>query len=165
MMHEERDVSCALTKRRHLDGENAQPVIEVAPELVVCDHPFQITMGRRDQPRVDLLCPRAPQALEFTLLQDTQELGLEFQGDVTDLVQKQRALVGQLHPADLLRDRAGEGTPLVPKQLTLEQTAGNGSAIQLHAWAIVARADVVNRFRDQLLASARFSLDQYGGIS
>src|SRR5207237_233051 len=63
MVHEERDVSCALTKRRHLDGEDTQPVIEVAPELVVCDHPFQITMGRRHQPDVDLLRPRTPQAL------------------------------------------------------------------------------------------------------
>src|SRR5437773_9404622 len=54
MVHEERDVSCALTKRRHLEGEDTQPVIEVAPELVVCDHPFQITMGRRHQPDVDL---------------------------------------------------------------------------------------------------------------
>src|SRR5207244_563698 len=84
-----------------------------APELVVCDHPFQITMGRRDQPRVDVLCPRAPQALEFTLLQDTQELRLEFQGDVTDLVEKQRALVSQLYPADLLGDRPRDGSAVV----------------------------------------------------
>src|SRR5438874_11019298 len=116
MMHEERDVSYALPKRRHLDGENTQPVIEVAPELVICDHPFQITMGRRHQPDGDLLRPRTPQALELPLLQDTQELGLELQGDVTDLVQKQRALVGQLHPAELLDDRSGAGTSLVPKQ-------------------------------------------------
>src|SRR5690348_13940909 len=134
MMHEEWDVSYAFTKRRHLDGENTQPVIEVAPELVVCDHPFQITMGRRHQPDVDLLCPRTPQALEFPLLQDTQELGLKFQGDVTDLVQKQRALVGQLHPAGLLRYRAGEGAALVAKQFAFKQTTGNGSTIQLHAW-------------------------------
>src|SRR5438105_15161594 len=121
MVDEERDVSCALTKRRQLDRKNAQPVIEVAPELVVCNHPFQITMGRRHQPDVDLLRPRTPQALEFPLLQDPQELRLEFQGDVTDLVQKQRALVSELQAAGLLRDRAGESPALVPKQLTLEQ--------------------------------------------
>src|SRR5439155_8613964 len=51
-------------------------------------------------------------------------------GDITDFVQKQRAVVRQLQPATLLCDCTGEGTPLVPEKFTLEQTAGNGSAVE-----------------------------------
>jgi hypothetical protein len=47
------------------------------------------------QPNVDFFRPCASQALEFSVLQNAPELGLEFQGDVSDLVEEQRALVGQ----------------------------------------------------------------------
>ena len=56
-------------------GKRSAGKIEVAPEPAVCDHRFQIMMGRRDQPDGHLLCPRTPQAFEFPLLQDPQELG------------------------------------------------------------------------------------------
>src|SRR6266853_2066897 len=48
------------------------------------------------------------------------------------------------------------------KQLWL-QSQRNGSAIQPYEGASEARADVVNRLRDQFLARARFSVDQYSG--
>ena len=48
---------------------------------------------------------RAAQALELLLLQDAQQLGLQRRRDVADLVEEQRAAVGQLEAADLLRDR------------------------------------------------------------
>ena len=88
-------------------------------------------MGRRHQPNVHFRRPRAPQALEFPLLQNAQQFGLQFQGDIPHFVQKQRPLVGQLQPAHLLGDRAGEGAPLVAKQFTLQQAAGNGRAVEL----------------------------------
>ena len=69
---------------------------------------------------------RAAQALELALLQHAQQLRLQLQRDLADLVEKHRAVVGQLEAADALRDRAGERAPLVPEQLALEQ-ARSGS--------------------------------------
>jgi hypothetical protein len=51
----------------------------------------------------------AAQALELLLLQDAQELGLEFERDVADLVEEDRAAVRQFEAAEALGDGAGEG--------------------------------------------------------
>ena len=59
-------------------------------------------------PHVYFLGAGAAQALEFALLQSTQELRLNLQRHVADLVEKQRALVGEFQPSDLLADGAGE---------------------------------------------------------
>ena len=74
---------------------------------------------------------RTAQPLEFPLLQDAQQLGLQLQRDLADLIQKHRAAIGQLESPDALRDRAGEGALLMPEQFAFEQSGGNGRAIQL----------------------------------
>ena len=50
---------------------------------------------------------RAPKALELRSCKPSA-LGLEFERNVADFVQKKRAAVGELKAADALRDRAGE---------------------------------------------------------
>src|SRR5277367_5104927 len=47
------------------------------------------------------------------------------------------------------------------KKLTFKKVQRNGRAIQLYEGASAPRADVVNRTRNQFLASAGFSLDQH----
>src|SRR5262249_6839192 len=61
-----------------------------------------------------------------------RSFGLELQRDITDFIQKQRAMVRQLRPAGLRRDRTGEGAPLMPEQFAFQETDGNGSAVDLH---------------------------------
>ena len=78
-------------------------------------------MRRRDDADVGTFRPRAPETLELVLLQDAQQLRLELERNVADLVEEERAAVGELEPPDLLRDRAGERAALVPEELALEQ--------------------------------------------
>jgi hypothetical protein len=49
----------------------------------------------------------------------------------------------------------------VAKKLTFQQIQWNGSAIQPYERPPAPRANVVDRVRDELLAGACFSLDQY----
>jgi len=49
-------------------------------------------MGRSYEANVYLVSPAAPQALEFLLLQDTQQFWLQWQRNVAHLVQEQRPL-------------------------------------------------------------------------
>src|SRR5580692_5813169 len=111
-------------------------------------------MSRGHNPNVHFFRPRAAQPLEFSLLQDAQELRLQLQRNVANFIQKQRSFVGQLNPANLLSDCAGKGAALVAKQLALEQAAGNSSTIDLYERAVLAVAAIVDRARDKLLASA-----------
>jgi hypothetical protein len=51
----------------------------------------------------------------------------------------------------------------VAEKLTLQQIQGNGSAIQPDEGSPASRAEIMNGVRDQLLASASFSLDKDRG--
>ncbi len=93
-----------------------------------------------------------------------QELGLEFQRDVADFVQKERSVVGQLEAAKFLRDGAGEGAALVAEQLGFEQAGGDCGAIDFDEGAIAARAEIMDGARDEFLARAGFAANQHGGI-
>ena len=107
---------------------------------------------------------RAAEPLELLLLEHAQELGLERRRDVADLVEEERAAVRQLEAADLLRDRPGEGALLVAEQLALQQVERDGRAVELDEGAPAARAELVDRPRDQLLAGARLAQEQHRGI-
>ena len=85
------------------------------------DHRAQIAVGRGDPAHVDLERARAADALEAALLEHAQQLGLQLGLELADLVEEERAAVGQLEPAALALGRAGERALLVAEQLALEQ--------------------------------------------
>jgi hypothetical protein len=87
------------------------------------------------------------------------------QWQVPDFVQEESAGIGHFEAANLLRDGPGKGTLLVPKQLTLQEIEGYGSAVKLHEGASAARAQVVNGMGDQFLPCSGFSQNQHSGIS
>ena len=91
-----------------LHGKHIQPVVEIAAEQAVGDHLLEIAVGGRDQPHVNPLRPGASQPLELLLLQRAQQLGLNLRRDVPGFVEKQRAPIGELQPADLAVGGAGE---------------------------------------------------------
>ncbi len=104
------------------------------------------------------------EALELALLQDAQQLRLQFERDLANLIEEDGALVGELEAADALRDGAGEGAALVPEKFAFEQTGGNRRAVELDERARVARAEIVEGAGDQLLARAGLAVDDDGGI-
>ena len=90
---------------------------------------------------------------------------MQCRGNIADLVQEERAFIGQFEAANLLRDGAGEGTFLVAEKLTFQKIQWDGSTIQPHERASGAGAEVVDGVCDQLLAGAGFSLDKNSRIS
>ena len=73
----------------------------------------------------------AADALDLALLEDAEQLGLRLQGQLADLVEEERAPVGQLEAADPPGDGAGEGALLVAEQLALDEPRGEGGAVDL----------------------------------
>src|SRR6266446_8013764 len=160
MSHEGRNVFAALTQRWQQDGEDIQTIIEIAAKFSTIHHLRQISIRCSNQPNVHLVSPRTPQPLELLFLQDAQQFGLQRRRNITDLIQEKCAFVGQLETADLLRYGSGEGAFLVSKKLTFQQIQWDGSTIQPYERPSTARADVVNRVRDQFLTSACFPLNE-----
>jgi hypothetical protein len=118
-------------KRRRENGEDLEAVKEVAAKLLFRDHFGQVAIGGGDEAHVDGDGPRSAQALDLALLQSAQQLGLQVERQLAHLVEKERALVGQLQTADLARNGAGERALLVAEELAFEQPAGMAAQFSL----------------------------------
>src|SRR2546421_7603254 len=88
MFHQGRNVFTARPQRRQWDRKYIQTIVEIAAKFVSLHHFNQISMGRSYEANVHLMSPAAPQALEFLLLQDTQQFWLQWQRNVAHLVQE-----------------------------------------------------------------------------
>ena len=115
-----------LAQRRQRDREDVEPVVEILAELALGDQRLEVAVRGRDDPHVDLDGLAAADPLELALLQHAQQLDLHVERQVADLVEKQRAAVGQLEPAGPTRHRAGERPLLVAEQLRLEHARRPG---------------------------------------
>ena len=89
---------------------------------------MQVAVGGGDHADVDSGRFGRADSLEFALLQDPQQLGLQFRIEFADLVEKQRSAVGQFEAAHLVGDRAGERSLDVAEQLALDQAGRQGRA-------------------------------------
>ena len=106
----ERDeVALALAQRRQEDRHDADAVVEIGAKLAALDRVLKVLVGRADEAHVDLDRPHAADPFEFAFLQNAQQLDLEARRNVADLVEKQRAAVGEFEPALAQRLGAREG--------------------------------------------------------
>ena len=103
----------------------------------------------------------AAHPLDLALLEHAQELGLHRERHVADLVEEQRAPVGQLEAAGPRPHRAGERPALVAEQLGLEQALGDGRAVDRRRTARPSGSEPVDGAREHLLAGAALALDQH----
>src|SRR5262249_19784197 len=79
--------------------------------------------------------------------QDAEELGLRHRAHLTDLVEKNGAVVRGFEFANLLLRRAGERPALVAEQLAFEQGLAQGGAVEADEWPFAPLAGIVNRPR------------------
>jgi len=121
MAHKQRDILRTFPQRGEAHREDVQAIVEVTSELPVRHHLRQVPTGGRDHTHVHARCLGAAQTFKFLFLEHAQELGLEFEGDVADLVEEQGASIRQFEPSDFSSNRAGESSSLVPEELTFKQ--------------------------------------------
>ena len=81
--------------------------------------------------------------------------------EIADLVEEQRAAVGDLDQAQLALARVGEGAALVAEELALDQRLGDRRAVELDERSARARRAVVQHARDRLLAGAALAGDEH----
>src|SRR3984885_4896531 len=129
MLHEERDVDGPLAQRGQANRHDVQPVVEVFAKCARRDQLLQVAVRRGDETNIDSNRLDATNALEFALLQCAEKLHLHLDGDLSDLVEKERAAIGELEPPRLARDRTGERTALVAEELALDELLGDGGAV------------------------------------
>ncbi len=156
-------MSSGRSRRGGLDLDHVQAIEQILAELAGADLAFEALVRGRDDPEVDFQALVAADALELLLLEDPEQLGLHGRGDVADLVEEDRPLVGQLEPAFPPGVGRGEGASLVAEEFALQERLGQGRAVDGHE-VPPELGRVVDRLGDQLLARAGLPLDQDGGL-
>ena len=155
------DVFRPLAQRRHLDGNDFQPPVQVFAEGALA-HPLrQIAVGGADHAQVELDRLLAADPLDLVLLERAQDLALQVHRQITDLVEEERPAVGQLELAQLLLVGAGERAALVAEQLALDQVGRNRRQVHRHERTGLAIAAGVDVARQHFLAGAGLAADQH----
>src|SRR5439155_23330523 len=120
------------------------------PEIKILAKPaalhllLEVAVGGGDQAHVDGAGALFTDPLEIALLQHPQQLALQLQRNFADLVEEQRAAVGEFEPADAVAHRAGEGAADVTEELALEQFARDRRAIDPDQRPVAAVARLVD---------------------
>src|SRR6201999_4530997 len=112
VLDEPRDVLAALAQRRDGDLDDVEAVVEILAEGAARDRAPEVDVGGDDDAGVDLELLLAADAIELAVLQRLQQLGLHGDGHLADLVEEERAAVGELELARLGLGGAGERAAL-----------------------------------------------------
>src|SRR6266481_4057829 len=141
-----------------MHGKDIQAKEEIRSELLLAHHRFEIAVRRGNQTRIGSKRARTAQPLELPLLQHAEQFGLQFERNLSDLVQKDRAAIGHFETADALRDCSSECTLFVSEQLAFQQTCRNRRAVELDERLRAPRAQIMNSSRNQLFSCSRVSV-------
>src|SRR4051794_10948228 len=164
MFGEQRDVVAARAERRHFDRNDIQPVVQIAAETSVRDFRFEILVRCRDHAHIDADGLLAAHFLERLLLQYAQNFRLRLQAHVADLVEEERAAVGQLELAFAVIDRAGERAFAMSEQLRLDQLLGDRGAVDVDEWMLGALRETVQRPRNDFFSTAVLAGDEHAAV-
>ena len=105
---------------------------QVLPEPARRDLAVQVGVGRREDADVDPARARGADALELARLEHAQQLGLQAERHVGDLVEEERAAVGELEAPDAVGLGVGEGALHVAEQLALEDALREPAGVHRH---------------------------------
>jgi hypothetical protein len=106
----------------------------------------------------------AADALHLVAPEHAQELRLELDVEVADLVDEERAAVRLFEDTDARLGRTGERAALVTEERGLEERARHGGKVEDDERSGRARALLVERLGEDLLAGARLSFDHDGNV-
>src|SRR5262249_22318492 len=129
---EKRDVGPPLPERRDIDRKNAQSIEEIRPKRAARHGGLQVPVRRGDDADVDLDRAGRAEALELAFLENPQQGELRVEGQIADLVEEDRAAVGELEPADAAGQCPGERALFVAEQLRSDQCGRDGGAVHAH---------------------------------
>src|SRR5262249_7285426 len=152
----------ALAKRRHAQRKDIEAVEKIGAKSPRDRHLLEVAIRRRDDAHVDAQGARASDGLDLALLEDAKKLDLEVEGHLADLVEEDRAAVGELEASVAALSGAREGTALVAEELAFLKAGGDGGAVHSDERSLRARTAAVDRAGDELLAGPRLARDEDG---
>src|SRR5262245_42370644 len=161
MSGKEFGVAMTAAQRRHVDGHDAQAVIEIGAELAGAHQLLQGPVGRGDKPYIHGAVAYSTDAADRAVLDQLQQLELHGWFDITDLVEEKRAAVGCFDQTNSAILGIGERPSLVAEQFRFEELHRQRRTVDLDERRGLSRAFEMQRARHQLFAGAGLSANQH----
>ena len=108
-----------------------------------------------------MACASGSQGLDFFLLQNPQQFGLQPKGEVADLIEQDGAADGFFEKALLVLGGIGKGPLAVAEELAFQDGLGQGRAVDHHHLPGAALAEAVDGPGGHLFAGAALSQEQH----
>ncbi len=153
-LHEQWNVFQTLRDGRDADLDGTEAIEEILAETAGEDFGAKVAVGGSDQTDIDLFDFGRADALNFTVLDDAQQLGLHGQGSLADFVQEHRAAIGVLEQAGASIRGAGEGAANMAEQLALQEGVHQGRAVADSQSLLADGADLVDGSGHELFSRA-----------
>src|SRR5262249_10341545 len=116
-LRQQRDIRPSLPQRRHGNRIDAQPIVQIRPKTSLRHLRVQLAVRRGNHPHVHFNRLLVAHPLQLSFLNDAEQFCLDLQRQLANLVEEQRAAVGQLEPSLPPPDCVGERPPLVTEEL------------------------------------------------
>src|SRR6267142_1205165 len=158
---EQRGIAVPFPERGNLDRHDVEAVVEVLAETSLAHLVDERAVGRGEDPHVDLDVARAAHAAHDFRIEEFEELRLKRQGELSHLVEKDRAVLGRLEEAHAELRRVRESALLLAEELALQKLARDRGAVDLHEGPPPSRALPVDGPREKLLPHAALTQHQY----
>src|ERR1017187_2378380 len=157
---QQRNVLATRAQRRQFQADHVQPVEKIFTEAAFAHRLVQVHVGGRNDAHVHLYLLRPAQVHKAPVLQHAQDLRLHVVAHGADLVQEQRAAVGDLKQSFLRRDGRGERALHVPEQRRFQQVRRHRASVHRNKRLVPPRRVGVQRLGDQLLARSTLPLNE-----
>ena len=115
------DILLAFAQGRDDDLHHVQAIEQIFPEPSGLDRLSQIHAGGGDDAHVGLAGVHLADPFILLLLEDSQQLGLQRQGQVADFIEEEGAALAGGDTAQMISQRAGEGPLDMAEELALQK--------------------------------------------
>jgi len=157
VMHERRDLVAALAQGRDLQPDDVEAIEEIFAKPPGLDGQLEVRVGGDDDTDVHGEWRAVAERTDFARLEEAQQFGLQFEAELADLVEEERAAARRADDAGTVAVGAGERAAPVAEQLALQHLAGDGGAVEGDERSVGAIGVVVDGSRDDFLAGPAFS--------
>ena len=161
MLSQDGDVSFACTQWRQADGKHIEAIKQVEPKPVGVHRLLQVLVRRGDDPHLDRDVTVSTDALDGSVFQHFEQLGLQLELEVPDFVEEQGATVRQLDLALFRCSRTGERAFLVTEQFGLDQGRRNRRTVDTDERPLTAVARQMLHPGEALLAGTGLAEQQH----
>ena len=155
----------ALAQGGHGQGDDVEAVEEVLAEFALGDGGLEVVIGGGDDADIGLAGAGLADALVLALLEEAEEAGLDFEGEIADLIEEEGAAIRGGDFAPGIGERAGEGALDVAEEFALEKLAGKAGATDGDEGVAAAGALLMDGAGHDALAGAALAEEEDGGLA